>query len=245
MISFFRKKTTITNIEWLGVDIHCHLLPGIDDGVEDEAQSIAFIKELNALGINKIICTPHIFGDLYPNTSKTILPALAKINSAVKLLNLNVEIGAAAEYMMDETFKITEELLDLPGKYILIEMSYLYETPNIEQIIADLQAKGYKVILAHPERYNFYHKRPERYDELKSTGVLFQLNLLSVNGYYGKHIKRAADNLLAKHLYDFAATDLHNQHQLSALKLIISNGRLYKLIGSYPFKNKEMFGKKA
>lgn len=241
MISLFRKKTTITNIEWLGVDIHSHLLPGIDDGAENEAQSIAFIKELNALGFNKIICTPHIFKELYPNTSKTILAALAKINSTVKRLNLNVEIGAAAEYMIDETFKITEELLELPGRYILIEMSYLYEMPNIEQVIADLQTKGYKVILAHPERYNFYHKQPEKYDGLKNGGVYFQLNLLSVNGYYGKHVKRAADNLLARKLYDFAATDLHHQHQLNALKTIISNGTLYKLIGNYPFKNKEVF----
>lgn len=241
MISIFHKKTTITNIEWLGVDIHSHLLPGIDDGAEDVAQSIIFVKELNALGFNKFICTPHIFRDLYPNTSKTILAALDKVNSAVKHLNLNVAISAAAEYMIDETFKIGEQLLDLPGKYILIEMSYMYETPNIEQIISDLQLNGYKVILAHPERYGFYHKYPEKYDKLKNKGVFFQLNLLSVSGYYGKQVKWAADNLLAKRFYDFAGTDLHHQHHLTALKLIISSGSLYKLIGNYPFKNQEVF----
>jgi protein-tyrosine phosphatase len=241
MISIFHKKTTVTNIAWLGVDIHSHLLPGIDDGAKDLTQSVIFIKALNALGFNKLFCTPHIFSDLYPNTPKTILSALDNVNSAIKQLNLNVEISSAAEYMIDETFKISEQLLGLPGKYILIEMSYMYETPNIEQIISGLQLIGYNVILAHPERYGFYHKYPEKYDKLKHAGVFFQLNLLSVSGYYGKHVKGIADNLLAKGSYDFAATDLHHQHHLTALKLIISNGSLYKLIGNYPFKNKEIF----
>lgn len=241
MISIFHKKTTIRNIAWLGVDIHSHLLPGIDDGAENVTQSITFIKELNSLGFNKFICTPHIFRDLYPNTSETILAALNEVNSEVNQLNLQVEISAAAEYMTDEAFLVTEQLMDLPGKYILIEMSYMYETPNIEQIISDLQAKGYKVILAHPERYNFYHKRPERYDELKNAGIFFQLNLLSVDGYYGKYVKWAAEHLLTKGFYDFAGTDLHHQQHLAALKSIITNGSLYKLIGTYPFKNKEVF----
>lgn len=241
MLSFFQKRSTITNIEWLGVDIHSHILPGIDDGAKDELESIAFIKEIIALGFKKVICTPHIFKSLYPNTSESIKTALAKIDLLIKRLNLSIEITAAAEYMIDETFDMNKELMEMPGKYILIEMSYMYETPNIEQVISALQMKGYKVILAHPERYNYYHQHPEKYEELKNIGVFFQLNLLSVVGYYGKQVKRAAEVLLAKCFYDFAATDLHHEHQLDALKAAILKGKLYQLIGNYPFKNKEAF----
>lgn len=241
MISFFQKKKRIDDIAWLGVDIHSHLLPGIDDGATDIIQSVAFIKELNELGFSKFLCTPHIFTELYPNTPETIMPALMTVEAALKHANLNVEIDAAAEYMIDETFGVNDNLLCLPGKHILIEMSYMSEMPNIEQVIFDLQIKGYNVILAHPERYNFYHRHHEKYQRLKDMNVLFQLNLLSVNGYYGKEAKRAANYLLKKKFYDFAATDLHHIRHLNELKTLISDGSLYEMIGNYPFKNKELF----
>ncbi|WP_316809982.1 tyrosine-protein phosphatase [Pedobacter heparinus] len=244
MISFFHKKIKVTDVEWLGVDMHSHLLPGIDDGVKDIGQSIAFIKELKELGFTELICTPHIFSEIYPNTPETITDALTQVKTALTGIDLNVEINTAAEYMIDETFQACEDLLCLPGKHILVEMSYAYEMPKMETIIFDLQLKGYQVILAHPERYNFYHKQLDKYSRLKDIGVLFQLNLLSVNGYYGKDIKWASNYLLEKGFYDMAATDLHHEGHLNTLKSIVSNGSLYKIIGRYPFKNKELFSSK-
>jgi tyrosine-protein phosphatase YwqE len=129
----------------------------------------------------------------------------------------------------------------LTGKYILIEMSYLNETPNIDQVIFDLQIKGYKVILAHPERYNFYHSKQSRYHRLKDMGCLYQLNLLSVTGYYGKPVKIAAEYLLNKNLYDLVGTDLHHQQHLKVLEQAVISGKLYQQIGNYPFKNKMIF----
>lgn len=241
MFSIFKKKNHVTNLEWLGVDMHSHLLPGIDDGSPDVDQSVKLISRLNELGLSKFLCTPHIFTELYPNTPESISVALKKTEHALKAANLNVEIGAAAEYMIDETFKIHDELLTLPGNHVLIEMSYLNESPNIEQVIFDLQIARYQVILAHPERYNFYHNSLAKFNRLKDMGVLFQLNLLSVSGYYGKEVKHCAEHLLEKKCYDLAATDLHHEKHLDALTLSLRSGLLDRKLGGYEFKNKELF----
>lgn len=242
MFSFFKRSSNlVTDIQWLGVDIHSHLLPGIDDGAQDLTESITYIRQLQSLGFDKLLCTPHIFTELYPNSPETIMPALALLSKGLKEEGLDVEIGAAAEYMIDDTFKITDNLLCLPGKHILIEMSYLSETPNIEQVIFDLQVKGYNIILAHPERYNFYHHELHRYDRLKEIGCLFQLNLLAVVGYYGKSVKQAALYLLEHQMYDLTATDLHHHKHLSVLDKAVKSGDLYKLLGEYDFRNKELF----
>ncbi len=241
MFSFFKKKNYVDNIEWLGVDMHSHLLPGLDDGSPDVETSISLIKSLNELGFSKFLCTPHIFTELYPNNEETIIPALEQAQIALAKTGVKVELSAAAEYMIDETFKISDGLMCLPNKCILIEMSYLNETPNIEQVIFNLQISGYQVILAHPERYNFYHLDHKRFQRFKDMGVLFQLNLLSVTGYYGKEVKKIADYLVERKLYDFAGTDLHHDKHLHALSTSITSGYLYQKIGDYPFKNKEQF----
>lgn len=241
MISFFHRKEKIDHIEWLGVDMHSHLLPSIDDGAVNIGQSIQFIRSLGDLGFSRFHCTPHIFTELYPNNAETIGTALSSVKAALMKEQSELEIYAAAEYMVDETFMVNERLLCLPGQHVLIEMSYLNEMPDIEQVIFELQVKNFKVILAHPERYTFYHDRPERYQRLKDMGVLFQLNLLSVAGYYGRGVKQTAGYLLKEKKYDFAGTDLHHQRHLVLLQELVSSGRLYQLIGQYPFKNKALF----
>jgi len=242
MFNFFKKSKTVSDISWLGIDIHSHILPGIDDGAKEIEQSIHYIKSMQELGFDKLYFTPHIFTELYPNTKDTILPALKEVHAQLPDENSTMVGGAAAEYMIDYSFKVEDDLLTLPGNYLLIEMSYLSETPNIEQVIFDLQIKGYHIVLAHPERYNFYHKTLERYVRLKEMGCIFQLNLLSVVGYYGKEVKNAADYLLAKKLYDVAGTDLHHDKHLSLLTNVVRNGQLYNQIGNYEFQNKALFG---
>jgi protein-tyrosine phosphatase len=243
MFSIFKKKNIVSDIEWLGVDIHSHLLPGIDDGSPDVEQSVFLIRSLNELGFSKFICTPHIFQELYPNTSETISQALDSTKVALKAANINVDISAAAEHMVDEMFEIKDGLIAMPGNHILVEMSYLNETPNIEKVIFDLQIKGYKVILAHPERYNFYHQTHEKFHKYKDMGVLFQLNLLSITGYYGKEVKRAAEYLLESKCYDLVGTDIHHNKHLEALTKTVKSGYIFNKIGSYEFKNQILFGK--
>lgn len=240
MFSFFKSKPPIvSDLAWLGVDIHSHLLPGIDDGAPDLATSLHLINKLQELGLQKFTCTPHIFKELYPNTPATINAALNLVKQGLQQSGSKVQIAAAAEYMVDGDFEIASDLLCLKDKYILVEMSYLNETPNIDQIIFDLQIKGYKIVLAHPERYNFYHQAHDRYYRLKDMGCLFQLNLLSVTGYYGKPVKLAAEYLLKNNLYDLAGTDLHHEQHLRALESAVKSGKMHEKIGNYPFKNSQ------
>ena len=243
MFSIFnKKKSNVTDLNWLGVDIHSHLLPGIDDGAKDLAESISYIKSLHSLGLNKLICTPHIFTGVYPNTSDTIFPVLENVKQTLRAEGVHIDVLAAAEYMVDDTFVVGSGHLCLENNYILIEMSYLNETPNIEQVIFDLQIKGYIIVLAHPERYNFYHNDQKRYHRFKDMGCLLQLNLLSVTGYYGKNVERQASYLLKNGLYDLAGTDLHNDKHLKALTFAVKNGTLFERIGQYPFMNLQLFG---
>lgn len=241
MFSFFQRKNIVSDIAWLGIDIHSHLLPGIDDGSPNMDQSLIYIRALQELGFEKLICTPHIFEDLYPNNPQTILPVLDEVIKSVNTSGLTVKMDAAAEYMADSSFAAAKGLLTLPGNHILIEMSYLSETPNIDQIIFDLQMEGYQVVLAHPERYFFYHNGLDRFQRFKDIGCLLQLNLLSVTGYYGKGVKEAADYLLKAELYDCAGTDLHHEKHLAVLEKTVRSGKMYDLIGNYYFKNKELF----
>lgn len=242
MFSIFKKKPpVIDHINWLGVDIHSHLLPGIDDGAADLTQSMSYIRKLTNFGFEKLICTPHIFRDFYPNTAATIMPALESVQQQLKLEGIGVEMQAAAEYMIDDGFEMSDQLLCIKDRYLLIEMSYLSETPDIEQVIFDLQVKGYQVVLAHPERYNFYHAHTARYQRLKEMGCLFQLNLLSVVGYYGKSVKAAAEHLLQQQLYDLAGTDMHHDKHMGVFSQAVRSGKLYQILGSYEFRNKELF----
>jgi len=241
MFSFFKKRNVISDISWLGVDIHSHILPGIDDGAQEVGQSLSYIQQMQDLGFEKLFFTPHIYTELYPNTKETILPALKSVQDGLNAANNLISVGAAAEHMVDYSFVVKDGLMCLPNNHILIEMSYLSESPNIEKVIFDLQISGYKIVLAHPERYNFYHKTQERYHRLREMGCLFQLNLLAIVGYYGKDVKVAAEYLMKNNLYDLAASDLHHDKHLSLLTRVVRNGDLHNLIGNYEFKNKLLF----
>jgi len=242
MLSFFTKKNKVTDISWLGIDIHSHILPGIDDGSPDVATSVRFVKSLQELGFDQLIATPHIFKELYPNTPETIKSAKALLQAEMTQQNISLKLGAAAEYMVDQDFNLNLPLCTLSQKHLLIEMSYLTETPNISKTIFDIEIKGYQPILAHPERYTFYFKDKSRLKRFKEKGCLLQLNLLSVLGYYGKEVKQLADSLLKEKMYDLAGTDLHHDKHLKTLTEAVQSGKLYDLIGSYEFKNQEIFG---
>jgi protein-tyrosine phosphatase len=242
MLSFFTKKNKITDISWLGVDIHSHILPGIDDGSPDVETSVHFVKSLSELGFDQLIATPHIFKELYPNTQKSIATAKENLQAALNKANLSTRLSAGAEYMVDQDFTLDQKLCPLDQKHLLIEMSYLSESPGISQTIFDVEIKGFRPILAHPERYTFYFRDKSRLKRFKEKGCLLQLNLLSVVGYYGKEVKQLAELLLKEKMYDLAGTDLHHDKHLNTLTEAIRSGRLHDLIGDYGFKNQEIFG---
>ena len=234
MIFFKKKEISLIDFFPEGfVDIHSHLLPGIDDGAKSLDNSIELISKMSSYGIKNIITTPHVLGTVYPNSSETIKSKLKEIQD--ELINRgikDVSIRAAAEYMLDEQFSLLLEkgdILTLKDNYILVEMSYFNAPINLYDILFEIQLKGYKPILAHPERYNFYHNSFDNYNKLKKAGCLFQLNLLSLTEQYGKGVQKISNQLLKENLYDFVGTDAHHHNHLELLKKIGTKKNLEKI----------------
>ena len=225
MLFFKKKEIPLTELFSEGfVDIHSHLLPGIDDGAKDLENSLALITKMVSYGIKNFITTPHVLGDVYPNSSETIQQKLEEVRAALKQNGLtDVSINAAAEYMMDEQFSVRlekDDILTLKDNFILVEMSYFSAPLNLYEILFEIQLKGYKPVLAHPERYNFYHQDFNNYYKLKKSGCLFQLNLLSLTPHYGKGVQKISQQLLKENMYDFVGTDTHHQQHLELLKKV-------------------------
>lgn len=243
---FFFKKKEIPLSDFFPegfVDIHSHLLPGIDDGAKDLDDSMALLDKMASNGIKNFITTPHVLGDVYPNTPKIIGTKLELVkNELIKRNRKDIQISAAAEYMMDEQFlKILESgepLLTLKENLVLVEMSYFSPPINLYDILFELQLKGYKPILAHPERYVNYHNKHNEFFKLKRAGCLFQLNLLSLTENYGKGVLKTAEKLLKENLYDFVGTDAHHLDHLKSLKEI-STTKIANKIEPLLKRNKE------
>ena len=225
---FFFKSKPIPLNEFFPkgfIDIHSHLLPGIDDGAKDLNTSIELIQKMASYGIQDFITTPHILGDVYPNTPEIIKRQLQLVKEELKKRAMhNISITAAAEYMMDEHFSVLlkedKALLTLKDNLVLVEMSYFSPPNNLFDILFQLGLKGYKPVLAHPERYVSYHNNFRIFQKLKNAGCLFQLNLLSLTENYGKGVQKTAENLLKENLYDFVGTDTHHLQHLELLQKI-------------------------
>lgn len=218
---FWRSKTTLKDIIPNGyVDIHSHLLFGIDDGCKTGSDSIYLVNELCKLGFSEFITTPHTTQYVWDNSKASIEDAHLQCVSLLHANNLTMPFSVASEYMMDENFlKLLKrgDILPLDGNMILVEMSYLNPPINLFETLFEIQLAGYVPVLAHPERYGFYHKQPQQYQKLKSHGCLFQLNMLSATGYYGKGVNEAANWLLKHGLIDFTGSDVHHENHLKAL----------------------------
>ncbi|MFM9908862.1 MAG: tyrosine-protein phosphatase [Chitinophagaceae bacterium] len=225
MFGIFKKKKplplAINGFACIATDMHSHLLPGIDDGSPDLDTSVELIKGMMELGYKKFITTPHIYPDLYPNNRETIQQAHALLSERLVQEKINVEITAAAEYFIDEMFperlEKNEELLTLHKNWVLVEISFVSPPPDLNETIFQLILKGYQPVLAHPERYGFYHSKKEVYHRFRDQGCYLQINLLSLNGYYGKSAQETARMLIAEQLVDLIGTDLHHHRHLQAM----------------------------
>lgn len=220
---FFRKNKSVNpDFSLFQTDMHSHLIPGIDDGSPDMQTSMQLIRGMMELGFKKLITTPHIMQDIYPNTREGILGKFNQLISEVKSQGLDVEIKAAAEYFLDDHVASLLEnkvpLLTISGKMVLVEFSMLNPSMGLKEILFEMLMQGYVPVIAHPERYVYLERDKDFYDELKATGCLFQLNILSLTGYYGKNVAELAQYLAKKNYYDLLGSDLHNVHHLKALQ---------------------------
>ena len=228
MFSFFRRTPDpIKDFSRLKVDMHAHWLPGLDDGAQSMDDSLLLIRELHGMGYEKLIATPHVMADLYPNSSATIRERLEDVREAVRKANIPVELDTAAEYLMDEGFQErlnAGDLLTLPGKRVLVEYSFVSPPPNRDRLFFELVAKGYTPVLAHPERYRYLHHKADELRRLVERGGTLQVNLLSLSGYYGNSIRKAALELIDGGLVGLLGTDAHHDRHLAHLRELVRNG---------------------
>lgn len=241
MFNFFKRPAPLKeDFSSLGKDMHSHILPGIDDGAPDVSTSISLIKAMMDLGYHTFYATPHVFREIHPNTPESIGNALLTLREALKSENLNVQVEAAAEYMLDEYFdeKITKkEFLTLPGNRVLVEMSTLSAPPQLDQTLFKLQLKGYIPLIAHPERYVFLKHNKKRYHEWAERGFELQVNLLSFTGYYGPTVLELAVYLLNNKLVHFAGSDLHHAKHLELIQKSLKNTQIQQLLKYEGLKN--------
>ena len=236
MFNIFNSKPTLAELIPKGfIDIHSHILPGIDDGAKNINESLSLISKMKEIGFSKIIGTPHTYEGVYNNTNETIINSF---NVLKKELNTEIEIDYSSEYMLDNSLieKLKNKtILCLKNNYILVEMSYISSPIDLYEILFQIQLNGYTPILAHPERYRFLHNNIKEYYKLKNAGCYFQINLLSITGYYGKDILRISNKLLKDKLVDYVGSDIHNQRHLDFFKrkvLTSEVGQLKKAIES-------------
>lgn len=238
MFSFFKQKPTLTSlIPEQSVDIHSHILPGLDDGSKNMEETQLLLNHLQKIGFSRCIATPHTLPEVWENSAQGITEKFNETKSQLSENTSSMLVHAASEYMINDAFLErlhSEPLLTLKDNNVLIEMSYLNPPLALKEIIFELQIKGYQPILAHPERYLFYHNQIKMYEILKKMEVQFQLNLLSTVGYYGSAVAKIADYLLKENYIDFVGTDVHHSRHIRAFEnkiCIKSEEQLHRAIG--------------
>ena len=229
MFSIFKSKPKLSDLIPEGtIDIHSHLLPGIDDGATDISNTIKLLEGIRKIGFTKCILTPHTLPEIWENTSDGIKETFHTTKNNLEEPLQTMLHRAASEYMINEAFLDrlhSEPLLTIKDNIVLIEMSYINPPLALKEIIFEIQIKGYQPLLAHPERYLFYHQNTKMYTTLKELDVKFQMNLLSSVGYYGSKVAIAADFLLKENYIDFVGTDVHHMKHIGAFenKIIVKS----------------------
>ena len=223
MFNFFKKekKAVVTETFPVSTDIHSHILAGIDDGSPDITTSLKLVKGLYDLGYRKLVATPHVIGDFYRNNPIIINRELERLKIACAEAAIDIELSAAAEYMLDDYFlqilRQKEKILPVYRNIILTELPYSVVPMNVNETMFEILTAGYQPILAHPERYFYYHKSFDEYFKLKELGFSLQVNLLSITGYYGQPVAKAAKFIFENGLADYVGTDMHHIRHLEAL----------------------------
>ena len=194
-------------------DVHCHILPGVDHGSQSVEQSLEMLRAQAEMGIDSVILTSHVTAVTFENTRESLMDAFLKLKDAVTDDGLDMKLYLSAEYRMDEYFDkeyAADHLIPMPGNHILLENSFQQELMNLNELLFDLQVKGYRTILAHPERYSYYSRRRKRYEELHNAGARFQINILSFTGYFGEEARESALWFAKNGMIDYLGSDMHN-----------------------------------
>lgn len=235
MFGLFQKKHSLIDSGILQgmTDLHSHILPGVDDGSPDIPTSLELLEWMEALGIRKVWCTPHVMEDFQNHN-----PQLEEVFQGLKqAYQGTIKLALSSEYMLDASFgqRLPEHVLPLGQNHLLVETSYMYGPAGMDNLLLDIFNAGYRPVIAHPERYMYMEEAD--YQSYKEKGYDFQLNLMSLSGYYGKRAQAVSETLLKKGWYDYVGSDLHHlrryapmleslklkREQLDALRVLIEN----------------------
>jgi tyrosine-protein phosphatase YwqE len=209
------------------VDLHSHLIPGLDDGVVDLDETLACLQKFVDWGFRKVITTPHVSRDWYPNTSTDIREGLIAVQTLIAEHQLPLTVEVAAEYLLDDFFMESLEQGDLLSfgekRYLLVETGYSAPPMRLDDMLFRIQTRGYTPVLAHPERYKYYHTDKPALLQLREAGCLFQLNWMSLCGRYGSTVEKQARYLLHQHCIDFIGSDLHRPGDLNTMTRLFTD----------------------
>lgn len=231
IFNLFKSKPTLIELIPEGfVDIHSHILPGIDDGAKNIEESLLLISEMKKMGFSKIIGTSHTYPGLYNNTNESIKNSFNKLVKNMNVENINIDFGS--EYMIDESLIIksrNKDFLCIKDNYVLLEMNFISEPIGLYEIIYEICINGYIPVIAHPERYLYIENKFSIIEKLKNMGCKFQLNLLSTVGSYGIQVTKFSDKLLNMNYIDFVGSDIHNTKHIKMFEDKIKISEIGKL----------------
>ena len=196
------------------IDIHCHLLPAIDDGATDVEMSVAMAKIAVDEGITHIVCTPHIYPGVYDNTTHSIQAAVNTFQKILEQLQIPLQLYVGADTHLVPGLLARLETGDVPtinhGRYLLLEPAHHVVTPKFESAVLALLYEGHIPIITHPERLHWIDEHYEVFERLVSRGVWMQITAGSLTGVFGKKAQYWADKLLHDGMVHVIATDAHN-----------------------------------
>lgn len=242
MLSWFRKKESKEQTA-IRTDIHSHLLPGLDDGVQSFEDAEEIILRFVRAGYQKLITTPHIMSDAYRNTPEGIRSKLAELNDYLKSKNISIQVEVAAEYYLDEAFnksiELNQEILTFGNKYLLFETNFMTEPLHLKEFIFMATTKGYQLVLAHPERYLYLQNDISKAEDLINRGVYFQINTSSLTGYYSREAQRTAFKLIDKGWVHFLGSDCHSLQHIRLLEEA-KRSRYYQKALTLPLLNNNL-----
>ena len=242
----YKKKEVVldpVDLSILQVDVHSHFIPGIDDGAKTIEDSIELISAMKDFGYRKVITTPHIMSDYYRNTPEIILEGLEKVRVALKQNNIDIEVDAAAEYNVDADFpeKIgNKELLTFGDNYVLFELPFMEEPGGLKDVIWQMQSNGYKPVLAHVERYQFWHQQWSKFEDMINRGIQLQINIGSLTGSYGPEVRQVAEKLIDNDMISLLGSDCHHMGHVEMINSARTKEYIHKIVNSPKLLNSKL-----
>ncbi len=216
------------------IDLHSHLLPGIDDGARSFDDSLKILKGLSEQGITELFLTPHyVAASSYVSSRSQNLKLYRELQTKADAAGIGITLHLGNEIYIDRSISklLKKNTISSLGdsKYLLVELPMSGEFADFEDILLSLKYEGWNVILAHPERYHSYHENYEKIYDLTEQGILLQCNLGSIIGQYGRHAKKNLKRLAKDRLIFCFGTDIHHDRDYSEIaKAQKKLSKLYK-----------------